>query len=279
MSADAATLARRWAELWGVDPPAMAEEVYAPDVVIDHAGHGPRSRVEGRAALLEAERVLLEWIPDHANRIVRVVQEGDRAVVECVLSGTSAGDPARQACPACVWWDLDGDGRVAHEVAYWEWPKRRPDDDTAAGTLVAGPGRHRSASWYRERAARLAELWTADPLAMVDELYAEDCVMERLGEGPEGIVVGRAALAEAETALLDLLPRPQRRMDVLDVVAAGDVAAVAFTIEGAWGGRGGTRRGPGTLLLTFDGDDRIASDRVYWHWSLARPVPEPGARA
>jgi ketosteroid isomerase-like protein len=267
---DLSELAQRWALLWAEDHARMVEEIYAPDVVVEQPDHG--HRVSGRAALHAVEGQLRAAIPDHRNLIVRVLGGDTAAVVESVITGTGKGDTGPQACPACVWWRLDEHGQVVHEVAYWEWTKRRPDDGTAAGTLRTGDGRERPFDWYRSYADRLAELWSTDPVRMVDECYAQDCVMERLGEGSDGVVHGAAELRTREQELLDLLPRPDRRMRVSDVTAERDVLAIAFTIEGRWRGQGPLRRGPGTLLLTLDEDDRVLSDRIYWHWSRARPV-------
>ncbi len=269
---DIHAFAERWSRLWGESYARMVEECYAPNVELVHAGWGEDGVIRGRDGLLATEERLKRLIPDHENPLVRVVDGDDKVVIESLITGTSPGDASRMACPAVVWWRLDENGLVAHETAYWEWSKRRPDDSTVQGTLRRGDGRRRDHRWYRQFADQLAHLWTTDPLAMVEQLYAADCVLERLGDGPEGIVTGREALAVAERRLLELLPMPQRRMQIREVSAADDVLAIAFTIEGSWRGTGPRRAGPGTLLLTLDDQDRITSDRTYWHWSRAREV-------
>jgi hypothetical protein len=266
-------LADRWAALWEEDPAQMVEEVYSPDVVVQHAGRGERGRVSGRQALHQAERELKEMIPDHRNEIIRVVENADgSAVVESVIVGTGGGDDGPQSCPACVWWRMDDQGLVVEEIAFYEWGKRRPYSDQARSAIVGGNGRARPSAWYRSMSERLARLWSTDPAAMVSRLYAEDTVVERLGEGAEAILRGRDSLLAAELSLLELLPQPQRRMDVLDVKSDRDVMAVRFTIRGSWRGTGPMRAGPGSVVLTLDDEDKIVSDRIYWHWSRAREI-------
>ncbi len=264
-------LVERWALLWEKHPARMVEEVYSLDAMVQHAGRGEKGRILGRQALHEAERELEAMIPDHRNEIIRVLAgDGETAVIESLIVGTGAGDDGLQSCPACVWWRLDEQGQVAEETAYYEWSKRRPHTDKVRGTIVAGDGRDRSSSWYSNMSQRLASLWSVDPAGMVNQLYAEDAVVERLGEGPEAVVRGRDSLLLAELDLLELLPRPQRRMEVVEFTSDRNVMAVRFTIGGSWRGSGPARVGPGSLVLTFDAADRIISDRIYWHWSQAR---------
>lgn len=272
MTGSVEAVARRWAELWGADFGAMVHEIYSPDVAVEHAGHGPRSRVRGRDELMTAERSLLEMIPDHRNEVVRVLDGGDgRAVVESLITGTGAGDDRLQACPALVWWWFDERGKVTREVAYWEWRKRRPLDAAARGTVV-GHDRAPALTLARGRrlATRLAALWTADPVAMAETMYAADAVVERLGEGEDAVLEGRETLVTAEAELLELLPVGSRRMDVHDVLVDGRAVAIAFTIGGSWRGTAPYRSGPGSLVLTLNDHDLIVSDRIYWHWDLAR---------
>lgn len=271
--ARAQSLADRWTDLWASDPGAMVRGVYAPDTVVELAGHGPAATVRGHDELLAAEAVLLERIPDHRNRVLRILVSGDgrQAVLESVVTGTSAGDDGAQAAPCCVWWWLDGDGRVAREVAYWEWPERRADEGAAAGTLVAGDGRQRAPERYRWIADRMAALWSTDPVRMVDEMYATTCVVENLRSGRAGTIWGADALRAAEATLLEVLPLPDRRLRVVDLLGDGDRLALAVTIEGRQRGTGPLRRSHGTVVLTLDGeDDRIVSDRIHWSWRRAR---------
>lgn len=264
-------LVDRWALLWRENPARMVDQVYSPDVVVQHAGRGQRGRVVGRQALHEAERELEEMIPDHRNEIIRVIAgSGQTAVIESLIIGTGRGDDGLQSCPACVWWRLDDRGRVAEEIAFYEWGKRRPHTDQARGTIVGGDARDRPADWYTAMSERLALLWSTDPAAMVNQLYSEDTVVERLGEGPEAVLRGRESLLLAELDLLELLPTPQRQMKVVEIKSDRDLLAVRFTIGGSWGGRGPARVGPGSVVLTFDQADEIVSDRIYWHWSRAR---------
>lgn len=86
---------------------------------------------------------------------------------------------------------------------------------------------------------------------MVEELYTEDSLVERLGEGPDAVVRGGEAHRQAEKELLENLPPPDRRMTVTELSAFRDVLGVAFTIEGRWNGRGPLRRGPGCIILVL----------------------------
>jgi hypothetical protein len=267
----AVALAAQWTTLWHDDLDAMVRDIYAPNVIVEHAGHGPRSRVVGRDELMVAEQQLLALIPDHRNEVVRVLDGGDgRAVVESVVTGSSPGDTVPQACPTIVWWWLDENDQVAREVAYWEWRKRVPAHESVAGTVVPGAGPALTLDEGRAVARKLAELWSDDPVAMATTMYAAETVAERLGEGATAVLRGRDVLAAAEADLLLLLPSPQRRMKVHDVLVDGRAIAIAFTIEASWRGTGPHRRGPGALVLTLDADGLIASDRIYWHWDMAR---------
>lgn len=269
---DPEAFAGRWAELWADDYPTMVRECYHDELFLEHAGWGEPGQLRGAAELLATEDRLKQLIPDHHNDILRVISGEDWTVVESTITGTSAHDKERMACPSVVWWRFADDGRIRHEVAYWEWSKRRPDDGSVQGELRPGDGRARTTQHGWDLATRMAELWTHDPERMVTELYAENCRFEQLGVGPAGVIEPRSALLTAERELLDLLPRPSRRMTVRDVAVKGDTVAVAFEIEGAWRGHPPVRRGPGTVVLTLGSDDRIVSDRAYWHFDRARPV-------
>ena len=258
-----ASFARRWAELWAHDYQRMVTECYHDDVELFHAGWGDRGHVQGAEALLATEDRLKRLIPDHRNPILRVVDGGDWTVVESCITGTTPGDPTTMACPSVVWWQFADDGRIRHETAYWWWSRRRPDDGTVQGVVPHGDGRPRSQEDGERLAARMAELWTDDPERMVTELYAPDCRFEQMGMGPRGVLEGHDALRAAERRLLELLPRPQRRMTIQRVAVDVDVVAVAFDIEGSWHGTEPVRHAPGTVVLTLV-DDRIVSDRAYW---------------
>lgn len=267
---DTAAFAHRWCELWEHDYPQMVRECYHDEVELVHAGWGERGHLHGADALLATEHRLKELIPDHRNTVLRVVNGHDWMVVESLITGTSPGDPERMACPAVVWWRFAEDGRIAHETAYWEWSRRRPDDGTVQGALPDGAGGARSPQFAAALAARLGELWTHDPERMVTELYAADCRFEQLGSGTQGVLEGREALLEAERELLEVLPRPERRMTIERADVDGDVIAVAFTIEGLVKGSTPLQPSPGTVVLTLDEDDRIRSDRAYWRLRRAR---------
>ncbi len=267
---DRLAFAQRWCELWERDYARMVRECYHDEVELVHAGWGELGRLHGAEALLATEHRLKQLIPDHRNTVLRVVDGHEWTVVESLITGTSPDDPQRMACPAVVWWRFAEDGRISHETAYWEWSRRRPDDGTVQGALPDGAGGPRSTRSAATLAERLAELWTHDPERMVSELYAPDCRFEQLGAGPDGVLEGHDALLEAERALLEVLPRPHRRMTIEHVAVDGAVIAVAFTIEGAVRGTTPLEPSPGTVVLTLDEDDRIRSDRAYWRLRRTR---------
>ena len=260
-------LAQRWAELWNTDPHRMVEEVYAAEVTLASAG-SPNSRIRGRAALHEVEDGLLEMIPDHRMEILRAIQQGDVVVVELLIAGTPAGERVRCASPACVWWELDEDGLVLDEVAYFEWERRHPDIGTNAGEIRRGSGAPCNAAFAEEFATRLAGSWSTDPLGTTKDLYAEDCVIESLYTEPGSALIGQKALEARERHLLDVLPLPHRKMTVRRAIAEGRILALQSTIEGRVDGMEPLLAWEGSLLLTLDASDRILSSRSYLDWSL-----------
>jgi hypothetical protein len=257
--------ALRWAELWNTDPHRMVEEIYAPQVTLASAS-SPSSLIRGRAALHEVEDGLLEMIPDHRMEILRAVQQKHVAVVELLIAGTHAGERVRCASPACVWWELDDDGLVLDEVAYFEWARRHPDMGTNGGEILDGRGPSCSPAFAQEFADRLAGLWSNDPLGMAECLFAEDCVVESLYAEPGSALVGQEALVARERDLLDVLPMPHRRMTVRRAIAEGRVLALQSTIEGRVRGKRPLMAWDCSMLLTLDVSDRICSSRSYLNW-------------
>lgn len=273
--ASVAALVTRWATASGADPSRVLDEVYSPDVVLERAGHGKRECVVGREALHRVERQERPAVTGRRNEVLRVVSQGHKTVIECLFIGATQDDPRLHACPGCIWWWFDASGQVLHEVGYWDWSARRPDDGTVAGTLVTGDGQPRPLGRAREIALELAAGWTDDPVAMTDRLFAEDAIVECVGQGPRGVLRGAEALREAMREAARTVPSPWRRMLVTDVVGEADVIAAAFVIEARRHGEGPLQRGPGTLLLTLGPHDRIVSDRSYWHWDRAQAVTLP----
>jgi hypothetical protein len=264
---EGATLAQRWAELWNTDPHRMVEEVYAAQVTLASAG-SPDSPIRGRAALHEVEDGLLELIPDHRMEILRVIQQGHVVVVELLIAGTPAGERVRCASPACVWWELDEDGLVLDEFAYFEWERRHPEVGTNAGEIRTGSGVPCSAAFAEEFAARLAGSWSTDPLGMTKDLYVEDCLVESLYTEPGSALIGQEALEARERHLVDVLPAPYRKMTVRRAIGEGRVLGLQSTLEGRVDGAEPLTAWEGSLLLTLDASDRILSSRSYLDWSL-----------
>ncbi len=264
--ADVRALAIRFADLWAVDPHQMVDEIYAPGIDMQSTAH-PDRVTSGATELHALETRLAAMIPQHRHELVRVVVAGDAACIESIVVSPTTAEYA----PACVWWWLDGNGRVEREIGWFDWSVRSTDSAVAHGTVPADDGRRRGdQAWYRAYADRQAELWSSDPIAMVDQLYAEGCTVGRVGVRE---IVGLDPLRAAERSLLELLPVPQRWLHVHETLGEGSVLAILFTIGDD------THEARGTIVLTLDADDRIASDRVYWDWNTARPRPTIGSPA
>lgn len=281
-----AVVAERWARLWSTGGPDRAVvDVYAPRARSEDLAD-PSVRVEGRAARLEVEQRFYRRVPDRAVEVLRLLEvDGRQAVLECLVTGTSSADPCRMAAPALLWWQLDAEGRVTHERAWFRWRDRRPDDGKAAGTLAhplpPGPPRPegeaddeaRSQLWYRAFATHLCETWTWDPALADRSLYADSCVVESATR-PGLALRSLAALEAADAALAERLPRPDRLMAPLEVLGESSALAVRVSLEGRVEGRGPLRRAYGALVLTLDGSDRVLSSRSYLDWGRAAVVDE-----
>lgn len=277
-----AALAARWAEAVRRGPGELGA-LYAEHVACGDLAR-PDDLRHGRAERVAADRALYTRVPDRAVEVLRLLEhDGRRAVLECLVSGTSSSDPYRMATPALLWWWLDGDGLIARELAWFRWQDRRPDSARPAGTLTSpqppraplpdaeAADEPRSQSWYQAYAAHLAETWSWDPVLADRSLYDDGCVVESATE-PGRTLRGLAALEAADAQLAARLPRPDRRLQALDVVGEGRALAVRVSLEGRVGGRGPRQRAHGALVLALDGSDRVASCRSYLDWGTAAPV-------
>jgi hypothetical protein len=130
----------------------------------------------------------------------------------------------------------------------------------------------RSQSWYRAFATHLAETWSWDPVLADRSLYDDACVVES-ALAPGQALRGLEALEAADAALAQRLPRPDRRLTVLDVLGEGRAVAVRARLEGREAGRGALRAAYGALVLTLDASDRVTSARSYLDWDGAGEVP------
>jgi hypothetical protein len=274
-----AALAARWTEAFGRGPGEFAD-LYAADVAFGDLA-GPDALRHGRDERVAADRALYTRLPDRAVEVLRLLElDGRQAVLECLVSGTSSSDPYRMAVPALLWWWVDGEGRVARELAWFRWQDRRPDSARPAGTLTSpqpprpplpepeADDQPRSRSWYQAYATHLAETWSWDPVLADRSLYDDGCVVES-ATSPGRALHGLAALEAADAELAELLPRPHRRLVALDVLGEGRALAIRVALEGRAAGRGPLQRAHGALVLALDSSDRVASSRSYLDWASA----------
>ncbi len=277
-------LAQRFSDLWATGPVAMVAELYSSDAISEDLTD-PSSRVVGIEPRQEVEARLFTRIPNHTIEVLAILELDDRAVLECLVRGSSSVDPCPMATPALLWWQLDAEGGIAREQAWLRWDARRPDDgldDLWARSprpqilTTAAPDADdevRSQTFYRTLAEHLAGSWSWDPVLADQALYDEDCVIESALRPGAGLR-GRAALEAADAALALRLPRPDRRMTVLDVIGQGRTLAMRISLEGREAGQGPQLRTHGALVLTLDGSDRVTSSRAYLDWDRAVPVAD-----
>ena len=246
---DIHTLAIRFADLWAVDHHQMVDEIYAPGIHMESMARLHRAAVEGSDQLHTLEDSLASLIPAHRHELIRVVAEERHACLETTVLAPETGEYA----PACVWWWPDARGQVAREVGWFDWELRSTDSQRSHGFVPPDDHRRRGDRlWYRNFAEALAAGLTADPASTFARSFAPDSVIEPVGDSrcPS---IERAVLA---------LP-PEHRIEVNEVAADGAVLAVLFTLSTA------EFVSRGTVVLTLDELDKIASLRAYWRWSTA----------
>ena len=271
MSTDVRALAIRFADLWAVDPHQMVEEIYASDIVMENMAN-PARVILGSAQLHAVEDELSARIPEHRHELIRViVDQGAGGDVAC-LETTIVAPLTHEYGPACVWWWIDGTGKVAAEVGWFDWADRSTDSARSHGTVPpnqANGGATRDGARYRRVADEYARCWADDPLGAGVEMFAADCTFGHVGRGERR---GIPALVDSRRALLDELPVAGRSMEVQRVIGEGSCLAMLVTI-------GDTARFTrGTIVLSLDDDDRIISERTYCDWAKALPRQPPGPR-
>ena len=256
MSVDVRAVAIRFADLWAVDPHQMLEEIYADDIEMENMAH-PARVIRGAAELHAVEDRLAALIPEHRHELIRVITHGSVACLETTIVSPTTHEYA----PACVWWWLDDSGKVAAETGWFDWNDRSTDTARSHGTVP--PNRHmgalRDQSWYGQMAAEYARLSSTDPDDADMRMFAPGCTFGHVGRDEFS---GLDALAESRRAEL---PREGRRMEVQFVIGEGSALALLFTIGDA------THVARGTVVLTFDSDDLIVSERTYCDWDKAVP--------
>jgi len=255
MTIDVRALAIRFADLWAVDPHQMVEEIYAADILMENMAN-PTRLIHGDGELHAVEDSLTERIPNHRHELVRVIVDGSVACLETTVVAPLTGEYA----PACVWWWLDATGKVAAEVGWFDWADRSTDSRHTHGTVPPGvPGRSRVRSWYEQMAAAYARGWSQDPTDVALDQFAPGCTFGRVGVDEAS---GVAELRRQRQHLRDSSVAA-RTMHVQRAIGEGAALAMLVTIDD------GTMSTRGTVILTFDADDRIISERTYCDWRKA----------
>jgi SnoaL-like protein len=264
---DVRAVAIRFADLWAVDPHQMVDEIYAEDIEMENMAN-PARVVLGSAQLHAVEDRLAEMIPEHRHELIRVIVGEAMACLETTVVAPTTHEYA----PACVWWWLDETGKVAAETGWFDWADRSADPMRSHGTVP--PSRRagaaaRDPSWYTTVAEDYVHTWSHDPVGSALEMFAPGCTFGHVGRNESR---GIDALERARRQFLEELPMPGRLMELHRVVGEGPALAMLITIGDA------TRFTRGAVVLTFDSDDLIVSERTYCDWSKAVPRGEPGPR-
>ena len=266
MSVDVRAVAIRFADLWAVDPHQMVEEIYADDIEMENMAN-PARVIRGSAELHAVEDRLAALIPEHRHELIRVIVDGSVACLETTVVSPTTHEYA----PACVWWWLDGSGKVAAEAGWFDWNDRSTDSARSHGTVP--PSRHagspRDQSWYVAMAAKYARGWSSDADGAALPMFATPCTFGHVGREEFSGVDDLARWRRAEFVEL---PGDGRRMDVQSVVGEGSAMAMLVTIGDA------THVARGTVVVTFDADDLIVSERTYCDWTRAVPRDAAPAR-
>ena len=265
MNTDVRALAIRFADLWAVDPRQMVDEIYADDIVMENMAN-PARLIVGSAQLHMVEDELAARIPEHRHELIRVIVGDGLACLETTI----VAPLTHEYGPACLWWWIDDAGKVAAEVGWFDWADRSTDSARSHGTVPPSRcGATRDESWCSRVAEEYASGWSTDPLGIGVEMFATNCSFGHVGRNE---LSGVTALISNRRQLLDEVPLPGRSMQVQRVVGEGSALAMLVTIGDD------TRSTRGTIVLTFDNDDRIVSERTYCDWSKALPREPPGSR-
>lgn len=263
---DVREIAIRFADLWAVDPHQMVDEIYADDIVMENMTN-PARLIVGSEQLHAVEDELSARIPEHRHELVRVIADD---AVAC-LETTIVAPVTHEYAPACVWWWLDQSGKVAAEVGWFDWADRSNDSMRSHGTVP--PSRRTDGrddpSWYRTMADTYASGWSDDAIGVALQQFSDRCTFGHVGRA-EGS--GLDELRRSRARELDELPQSGRSMHVHRVVGERAALAMLISISDA------THSTRGTIVLTFDDDDLIVSERVYCDWSKALPSDERPSR-
>jgi hypothetical protein len=259
MGADVRAMAIRFADLWAVDPHQMVDEIYADDIVMENMAN-PARLIVGSDQLHAVEVELAARIPQHRHELIRVIVDGDVACLETTI----VAPVTHEYAPACVWWWLDQAGNVAAEVGWFDWADRSTDSMRSHGTV---PPSRRSTddhdpSWYQTMAHTYAGGWSDDATGAALRQFSDRCTFGHVGRA-EGS--GLDELRQARLLELDELPQADRFMHVHRVVGEGAALAMLIAV-------GDTIRSTrGTIVLTFDSNDLVVSERRYWDFRKALP--------
>lgn len=280
------TLVERWNERWLGDRQALVADLYRPDAVVVslRAAHPP---AVGHEALTSLFRPRHQRVAFPTASTTAVVAAEPTVVVEQLLGGRELDDPGPTAAAALRWWTLDGEGRIARELVWFDWSTRQPaipdrggppagaepPGAGAPGGFAAGPGSERTRAWDRSFAARLAETWAWEPELSVRSFFADDCVVVAPA-GRDDPVVGPDALSAVVAAQAEQLPARRRELRVLDVAGEGAALAIAFVVESDDRRVGERRASGGAMVAELDGSQRIRTARVYLDWAGARTPAE-----
>ena len=265
MSVDVRAVAIRFADLWAVDPHQMVDEIYSHDIEMENMAN-PSRLVLGARQLHDVEDRLAAMIPEHRHELIRVLV-GDG--VAC-LETTIVAPTSHEYAPACLWWWLDDDGKVAAESGWFDWDDRSTASMRSHGTVAPSLAATQRATSRGTPAwpTSYAQRWSSDPAGVALEMFAPECTFGNVGR-PES--VGHDALRRARRRSLDELPLPNREMKLQRVLGEGSALAMLITIGNT------SHVARGTVVLTFDESDLIVSERTYCDWSRAVPCPEPGS--
>lgn len=255
-------LVSKWLASWTEANPV--DGLYAPGARLWHC-LTPADVVPAEDGLL-ARRTFASLASGLRVEVVRAIRGDSALVLEGVVSAEE-GAQGRVAAPFCAW--LQAEGSITSEYLYWDWSRRLPWSADVRGTLRSGTPTGRDGAWARGLAERLGRLWTNDVHTMIEEMYAPDSVIERLGDGPEAVVQGSRELHEVEENLMTLMPPPHRKLEIVDVSSRDDVVALRVRFVAAWRGIREPRASHGTIILTLQANDQVTSDRTYWylHWA------------
>jgi hypothetical protein len=126
---------------------------------------------------------------------------------------------------------------------------------SALGTAIEQRNLQRVGYWQ--------ETWNNNVDRMIDECYAENCVVENVLSGHA--LRGREALRKVEHAMRTF--DGTRRMEITRKIASGNVVAVELDVF--WNGA----KQRGCVFLTFDQSGMIVSDHSYGHDPAGASTP------